>query len=974
MVMLNYGDNKLHELKNVEIMKYLRFKTLLCTALFLLPAALIAQDTSSEELQQSVEDTVANVEGTTFETLGNSTVQVAFRKISRDDLMGGVSVVDVPSIMEKNYMTYSLENMQAFAGGFNGTLRGMGEYLVLVDGIPRDPGSINPAAIEQISFMKGISSNVLYGSRASNGVVYISTKRGGNHELRINGRVDGGINIPKQYPEYLGSAEYMTLYNEALQNDGLPQQYSNETIYRHSTGNDPFRYPNVDYYSPDYLKDFTNRYHGNVEISGGNQVASYYTNVNFATSNSLLNFGEAESMRGNNFNIRSNVDFELNENITASVGAGVIYDQQNGVNTNYWGGASTLRPDRFTPLIPVDMFTDGNQNLQQIAENSNYVINDRYLLGGNQLYTTNPIADVYAAGTNESVGRQFQFNTAINMDLKGLLQGLEFRSQFGVDYQSSFVQAYNNEYAVYQPSWVAFNGDDQVSNLDIFGQDAKTGNQNVSSSVFQQTLAFSGQFNYHRDIDEDNQISAMLIANVHQLTYSGEYHRTGNLNLGLQLGYNYQQKYYVDFSAAVPHSAKLPEGNRQAFSPTGTLGWRISEEDFMADVSAIDNLKLYVSGGIINTDLSIPGYYLYEGTYSQADGSYFGWGDGNLRRGTQSFRGANPDLTYVKRKEINAGIEGSFFDNLLNIETSVFYNRNEGGVVQTSALYPSYFSTGFPNNSFIPFVNYNIDQRSGIDFNINLNEELGGINWSLGLAGTFFDSKAVKRAENNRFDYQNTQGTPLDGIWGLESRGFFMTPEDIESYEASQQFGSVLPGDIKYADQNSDNFVNSQDQVFLGKAGWNGAPMELGVHLTTRWNNFTLFALGTGQLGAYGVKNGDYYWVNGVDKYSAEVRGRWTEETSNSATYPRLTTQNGSNNFRTSNFWMYSNDRFDLQKVQLTYNLPNSFLQSTNIGQLQVYVTGANLLTISPNSDIMERNVGTTPQMRFFNLGINAKF
>jgi hypothetical protein len=201
-----------------------------------------------------------------------------------------------------------------------------------------------------------------------------------------------------------------------------------------------------------------------------------------------------------------------------------------------------------------------------------------------------------------------------------------------------------------------------------------------------------------------------------------------------------------------------------------------------------------------------------------------------------------------------------------------------------------------------------------------------------------------------------------------------MTPEDIESYEASQQFGSVLPGDIKYADQNSDNFVNSQDQVFLGKAGWNGAPMELGVHLTTRWNNFTLFALGTGQLGAYGVKNGDYYWVNGVDKYSAEVRGRWTEETSNSATYPRLTTQNGSNNFRTSNFWMYSNDRFDLQKVQLTYNLPNSFLQSTNIGQLQVYVTGANLLTISPNSDIMERNVGTTPQMRFFNLGINAKF
>ncbi|WP_340105925.1 SusC/RagA family TonB-linked outer membrane protein [Rhodohalobacter sp. 8-1] len=956
------------------MMKYLRIKTLLCTVLFFLPAVLIAQDTNMNGLEQSVQDTVANVDEANIDILGPSTVQGAFRKVSREDLMGGISVVDVPSIMEKNYMTYSLENMQAFVGGFNGSLRGMGDYLVLVDGIPRDPGTINPAAIQQISFLKGISASVLYGSRASNGVIYITTQRGGEHELRINGRVDGGINIPKQYPNYLGSAEYMTLYNEALQNDGLSPLYSNETIYRHSTGNDPFRYPNVDYYSPQYLRDFTNRYHGNVEIAGGNQTARYFTNINFATSNSLLNFGEAENMRGNNFNIRSNVDFQLNEIITASVGAGVIYDEQNGVNTNYWGQAASLRPNRFTPLIPIDMFTDGNENLQQLVENSNYIINDRFLLGGNQLNSTNPIAGVYAGGTSQSVGRQFQFNTGLNIDLKGLLQGLEFQGQFGVDYQSSFNQAYNNEYAVYEPNWVAYNGNNQISSLNIFGQDAKTGVQNVNSSIFQQTLAFTGQFNYHRNIDEDHQVSGMLIANVHQLTYSGEYHRTGNLNLGLQFGYNYQKRYYLDFSAAVPHSAKLPEGNRRAFSPTATLGWKISEEDFMADVSAISSLKVYVSGGIVNTDMPIPGYHLYERSYSQASGSYFGWGDGNLRRGTQSFRGANPDLDYIKRKELNAGFDAIFFENSLAVDASFFYNRMNGGVIQASSLYPSYFSTGFPQNSFIPYVNYNIDQRSGIDFNVRLNEELGGVNWTLGLAGTYFDSKAVRRAENNRFDFQNRQGTPLDGIWGLESQGFFMSPEDIDNYDASQQFGTVQAGDIKYLDQNNDNLVNAQDQVFLGKAGWNGAPMEFGVHLTARWKDFTLFTLGTGQFGAYGMKNGDYYWVNGDDKYSAEVRGRWTEETRNTATYPRLTTQSGSNNYRTSRFWMYSTDRFDLQKVQLTYNLPNSVLQSSNIRDLQLYVTGANLLTISPNSDIMERNVGGNPQTRFFNLGIKANF
>lgn len=951
-------------------MNYLRLKTLLCTVIFLLPAVLVAQDANTEAL----EDTTVSSEESDFKKVDSSRVQAAFRKVAQEDLMGGISFVDIAGIMEKNYMTFSLENMEAFVGGFNGSLWGMGDYLTLVDGIPRDPESINPAAIQQISFLKGISANVLYGSRAANGVVYITTKRGGNHNLQINGRVDGGINVPIRYPEYLGSAEYMTLYNEARQNDGLSRQYSMESIYRHSTGEDPYRYPNINYYSPQYLKEFTNRYHGNVEISGGSEIARYYTNINFTSSGSLLDFGEANNIRGNNFNIRGNVDFSLHENITASVGAGVIYDDQNGVNTDYWGQASSLRPNRYTPLIPISMFENNNPGLRQMVENSNYVINDEYLLGGTQLISANPIAGIYAGGSSESVARQFQFNTAINMDLKGLLKGLEFRGQFGVDYHSSFNQAYNNEYAVYEPNWTAYNGENKISSLSQYGQDSKTGVQDVSSSVFEQTLAFSGQFNYKRKLDEDHQVLAMLIANAHQLTYSTEYHRTGNLNLGMQLGYNYQQKYYVDFNAAIPHSAKLPEGNRRAVSPTATLGWRISEEGFMSDVSSVSELKLYVSGGIVNTDMPIPGYYLYEGRYSQAEGAWYDWADGLSRTTTHVYRGSNPDLTYVKRKELNAGINGAFFDNLLILSGSVFLNRMDGGVIQASSLYPSYFSTSYPENSLIPYVNYNVDERKGIDFNVRINEELGGIDWTLGMAGTYFNSKAVKRAELNEFAYQNLEGQPLDGIWGLESRGFFMNEEEIDNYEASQQFGTVQPGDIKYVDQNSDNLVNSQDQVFLGRADWNGAPFSFGVNLTARWNNFTVFALGTGQFGAYGVKQGDYYWVNADDKYSAVVRDRWTEETKNTATYPRLTTQSGSNNFRTSNFWMYSTDRFDLQKVQVSYNLPERVLQSLSIRQLQVYMTGANLLTVSPNSDILELNAGNAPQMRFYNLGIKANF
>ncbi len=957
-------------------MKYLQFKIVLCAVVFLFPGVLIAQTGNTNGTIQSVKDSVANnkKDPVTATDSSGTLVQTAFRKVRKEDLLGGTSFINVPQIMKKNYFTYSLEGMQAYVGGFNGHIWGMGDYLVLVDGIPRDASSVLPSSIQQITFLKGISAVVLYGSRAANGVVYISTKRGGDHPLQISGRVDGGLNVPITYPKYLGSAEYMTLYNEARQNDGLSQRYDPETIYRFASGKQPYRYPNVNYYSPEYLKKFDNRYDGNVEISGGNSFARFYTNINFSSSGSLLNFGEGKNNRSHQFNIRGNVDLDISDNISATIGTAVIYDGQQGVNADYWGAAATLRPNQYTPLIPVKMFTTGNAALEGIVKQSNHVIDDKYLLGGTQLYPTNPIAGVYAGGTSKFVGRQYQFNTGVNIDLKGLLEGLTFHSMIGVDYRSSYNQGYNDQYAVYEPVWTSYNGSDQIAGLTKYGDDSKTGIQNVTSSIFQQTLAFSGRFNYNHTINDDQYISAMLIANGFQITNSGVYHRTAEANLGLQLGYNYRHKYYVNFSAAVPHSAKLPKGNRNAFSPTVSLGWRISDENFMSGSKAIDNLKLTVSAGIVNTDLGIPGYYLYSRYYSQADGAYFSWRDGLLRRGTESRHGQNLNLTYVKRKEINAGIEASFFDNLLTLNGTVFLNRMDGGVVQPAALYPNYFMTYFPpNNSFLPYINYNVDQRKGVTFNVNANKEIGSIQWSLGVAGMYFDSKAIRRAEVNEFDYQNRAGTPLDGLWGLESQGFFMSQQDIDSH-VPQAFGTVKPGDLKYKDQNGDGLINAQDQVYLGKAGYWGAPLTFGVHLSARWKNWTLFALGTGQKGAYAMKNSSYYWISGNDKYSVVVRNRWTEQTKNTATYPRLTTQSGSNDFRNSSFWMYSTDRFDLRKVQITYNIPQNILRNLSIRGMQVYVSGFNLLTISPNRDIMELNIGGPPQTRFYNVGIKASF
>lgn len=186
--------------------------------------------------------------------------------------------------------------------------------------------------------------------------------------------------------------------------------------------------------------------------------------------------------------------------------------------------------------------------------------------------------------------------------------------------------------------------------------------------------------------------------------------------------------------------------------------------------------------------------------------------------------------------------------------------------------------------------------------------------------------------------------------------------------------GTVRKGDLKYKDQNGDQVIDSKDEVYLGRGGWYGSPFTLGLNFTAKWKNFTLFALGTGGFGGYGMKNSSYYWVYGEGKYSEVVRGRWTEETAATATYPRLTTETGANNFRNSTFWLYKNNHFELAKVQLTYDFPKKWLRKSLIKDVSAYVSGSNLLTISKEREMLEMNVGAAPQTRFYNIGVKVAF
>jgi hypothetical protein len=202
----------------------------------------------------------------------------------------------------------------------------------------------------------------------------------------------------------------------------------------------------------------------------------------------------------------------------------------------------------------------------------------------------------------------------------------------------------------------------------------------------------------------------------------------------------------------------------------------------------VNDLKLTASASILHTDLDINDYYLYQGFYTGA-GSWYGWKDGTGIQATESRRGDNPNMKFPRREEINIGLEGTFFNRLLNVNGTFFMNKMTGNIIQASVLFPSYFTTGWPVSSFIPYVNYNEDKRVGFDFSANLNKKIGDVNWNLGINGTYYQTTAIKRAELYENAYQNRQGKALDGIWGLQNLGFFQDDNDIKN-SPSQTFRS----------------------------------------------------------------------------------------------------------------------------------------------------------------------------------------
>ncbi|MCR5131537.1 MAG: SusC/RagA family TonB-linked outer membrane protein [Prevotella sp.] len=958
-------------------------------------------------------------------------VHVAFRDKDPDHLLGGISYVDMEELQRKDYTMSSLEDMYALVGGWNGNnLWGMDNErldnndnsnlpLVIIDGVKRPSNNVLPSEIEQITFLKGAQAVVLYGAKGAKGAILITTKRGKVDGLQIQANANTGFHVAKEFPEYLGSAEYMTLYNEACMNDQLPTgpRYSQQEIYNHALGVNPYRYPNVNYYSSDYIRKVYNRSEGTLEIQGGGARAHFYTNINYYRFEDLINFGPAKDNYTDRFSVRGNVDLVVNKLIKGFANVSATFYNANKNKGNFWGDAASMRPnfpENAAPLIPIDMVDPNASKALAILGKSLNLLDGKYFPGGTKATQTNSIADCYFGGRTKDVSRQFQFDAGIIYDMNKFLKGLSFKTLFSIDYAANYSLSYNNKYAVFIPTWSNYNSQDVITAITQQNDEVVTGHMSMSDTKYRQTISWNGHFDYDHTFAAKHHVTGMLLANMFTTTTSGTYHRYANANLGLQLGYDYMGRYFAEAAMAGVHSARLPKDQRNAISPSFTLGWNIAKESFM-EGSFVDDLMLSASYSDLKEDIDVylkdNTFYIYDALWNQK-GSGFSWNEGTTASYTYSTMGVNPSLGFVQRKEWSVSLRGSFFNKLISTDLSFFNTDMSGYIVQNLTTFPSHLQGGLSGSSFMPAINNNIQNRKGVDFSVTLKKKIGEVDATLGVVGTYLTTKWKKYDEtiDPLASHKYLEGQALDALWGYKCQGFYSlndfnvtTSDDgTTKYTLKSELptpaigGSIQPGDLKYEDVNGDGRIDNKDLVVLGKSGTItvfddggnptaspysnplgsiGTPWFVGVNLTLKYKNFTLFVLGNGQFGAYAMKNSggtSYYYMDQEAKYSVNVRGRWTPETANTATHPRLTTLSSNNNRAASTFWMYSTDRFNLRKVQLTYDFPSEMFDGKWVKSLSVYVNGNDLLTISKNRKLMETSVGYAPQTRFYNLGVKV--
>lgn len=835
-----------------------------------------------------------------------------------------------------------------------GTL-GNGSPMILVDGIESSMENVDANDVESISVLKDASSAAIYGSKAANGVILITTKRGslsgGKPKISYNNNF--GWQKETDRPERLSSWEYAELYNEGLVWDGKKPRWTEEDIAKFRAGTDPYLYPNTDWRDLLYTGSGFQHQH-NVNIVGGSDMVRYMASVGYQEQNGIL-----PNTSKKQYNARTNLDITPIKNL--EVGLSMYFSNRDIVApTNpYAGGPHQyfVMANRMAPWIPV---RDANGDYGYISDG-------------------NPIAWLDFGATIDKVERRVN---AIGSVKYTFMEGLSLKAQGSYrtnsDDENEFQKdihyspsKYHGPNRMYLKSW--FN---TMLTGDIIADFNRSfGKHNIAAIAgFHAEKFDSKDMEMFRKDFPNNDFSDINAGSTSGMENKGS---TGHLNMLSYFGrvtYDYAGKYLLEGNVRSDASSRFADGHRWGTFPSFSAGWRISEEDFMESArDIISNLKIRGSWGKLGNQNGL-GYYPSVSSVSFGKDYSYPF-NGAIVPGAAIGAINKRTISWEKTTTWGVGVDFGLF-NTINGSIE-YYDRRTTDILMAVGAPATFGLKGYTDN---------IGEMSnkGVEISLSYNKRFGEVDFGATANFSHNTNKILSLGAETMLsdgDYRKMRlvGHPYGSYYGYKTAGIFKSQEEIDTWPKYKMSGyKVMPGDLKYVDIDGDGEITAKDRVPLGATT---PDMVFGFNLTAAYKGFDIQTFFQGAAGVSG-----YIDQNAIGEFQGDSgsplafwKDRWTPDNPN-AKIPRIQNETGisSPNRIISDYWVQNANYLRLKNLQVGYTFPSNWVNKLSISRLRLFYSGENLLTFTSFLDGFDPETPSGgvgyPQVKVHSFGLSVTF
>ena len=854
--------------------------------------------------------------------------------------------------------------------------------LILIDGVAGgDINLLNPDDIASVSVLKDAASASIYGARAANGVILVTTKTGKANEqptLTYSGYV--GWQTPTRLPKLVNGRQFMELSNEAMQAAGYSAPYNASAFQKYDSGNYPNDYSNTDWIDQIYKKTALQTNH-ELSVRGGSNKSSYAMSYGYLNQDGLI---VGDGYKSHRHNARINLTTRVFDRL--KINGNLSYIDFARQDIGYSGTSGVFRlAQRISPLLPVKW---QHQNPDGTWSNT-----DWYAFGT----VKNPVDVAYNSGFERRNTRVF--NGIVNAGLN-LMKGLDLNGQYSVNY-------YSRETNEFNPAMLQFfqDGTPSPNNTKAKNFVSKEQENNFTQSL-QTTLNFNRVFarkhdvalllGYSQEWETHSPLSGsrknilidgvqMLSSGTEDITNSGNEYAWALRSYFGRINYVYDSRYLFEANMRIDGTSRFAKENRWGYFPSFSTGWNFSREQFMKWADAVLSAgKIRLSWGELGNQ-NVGSYYPYLTPIERVEKSYPIGGTNNV--GFKQLSLGNYGIKWETIRMLNIGIDLSFLNNRLTTTFEWYKKNNVNALVRP--VYPSL--VGITKVGNLPFENIGEVENKGWEWWIQWRDKIGEVSYS--AAFNISDSrnkiKNLGKSAPSLTDYIRKEGEPIDAFYGyltdglaqisdfkgVDGHGKYIQPKFATPVDAA---GIVQPGDIKYRDLNGDNVIDEKDKVVFGDQD---PHYLLSFKGSVAWRNFdfSFYMQGVAKWNGYLSDEARHCFINDYSVPKVEHLDRWTP-TNPGAKYPRLY-QAQTHNLLFSDYWMEDASYLRMKNVQLGYTVPKTLLGLLHLPLkvLKMYFSVDNLFTITNYFGAYDPEVRTSsgdayPQVKTFTFGLRATF